>query len=344
MAEVVKTWTFNSTLEDWVLSNTGDVTMSRITDDGDPDNGCLQGLTLGRNNAGTGQAQWSGDYVDLGVPADAEVNGVSLKLKRKVEYWNTVDHGHWTVGSTLGTLINQQNESGVAAWAEITGNTISGLTLAPSTALTITLSCDLGTANAKEAGITFRWDTIELTVDYTPAFDMPVFTTEPADPVGYDTATLKGNLTDLGDATTVDVFFEYRKDGAESWTETTKQTKTVTGTFNEALTGLDQYTDYEFRAVSEFDMQGTLTNTYGDTLTFKTSIYNGALIERIPDGRIIVADSSPHNDTVDLTVNTEYSYQAEVYVNGVLQTNYTLTAELDLKTVPASVKLEWGSG
>ena len=286
MAEVTKTWTFDDSLENWSLSDTGDVTMSRITDDGDPDNGCLQGLTLGRNNDGTGQAQWSGDYVDLGVPADAEVNGVSLKLRRRVAYWDTVNHGHWTVGSTLGTLVNQQNESGVAAWAEITGNTISGLTLAPSTALTITLSCDLDTANGKNAGITFRWDTIEVTVDYTPAFAVPEFITKDATGIIDVEATLEGEVTSLGDVNTVDVFFEWKEIGAGSWNTTTKQTMTQAGDFDQKITGLTADTDYEFRAVLEYENNGTQV-LFGSTLSFKTEqTFYTLSITKVGDGSV----------------------------------------------------------
>jgi hypothetical protein len=85
---------------------------------------------------------------------------------------------------------------------------------------------------------------------------------------GIDTssATLNGELTELGSANSANVSFQYRKDGTSTWTDTPSQTLTTTDTFSQAISGLDSDTTYEFRAVAD----STEGDAFGDTLTFRT--------------------------------------------------------------------------
>ncbi|WP_338147521.1 ice-binding family protein [Natrinema longum] len=78
---------------------------------------------------------------------------------------------------------------------------------------------------------------------------VPEVITEPATEVNGSTATLNGELLDLGDYDTVDVFFEWRELGTEEWTATETQTLDAPGDFSDGIEGLEPGGTYEFRAV-----------------------------------------------------------------------------------------------
>ncbi|MDY7081302.1 MAG: PQQ-binding-like beta-propeller repeat protein, partial [Halobacteria archaeon] len=64
-------------------------------------------------------------------------------------------------------------------------------------------------------------------------------------------ATLEGKLVSTNVSTTVDVYFEWRKEGESSWSQTTKITKVDTGNFSTSISGLSADTTYEFRAIGD---------------------------------------------------------------------------------------------
>ncbi len=78
---------------------------------------------------------------------------------------------------------------------------------------------------------------------------VPIVETRPATEINGSTATLNGELIDLGDFDTVDVFFEWRELGEEEWIATETQTLDAPGDFNAEITGLEPGSTYEFRAV-----------------------------------------------------------------------------------------------
>ncbi len=78
----------------------------------------------------------------------------------------------------------------------------------------------------------------------------PVVSTSPATSVTSNAATLIGNLTSLGTATTVDVSFEYGTTTSYGST-TIAQAMTAIGTFSATLTGLSFNTTYHFRAKAD---------------------------------------------------------------------------------------------
>lgn len=86
-------------------------------------------------------------------------------------------------------------------------------------------------------------------------------TTDEATGVGETTATLNGSLTDLGGASSVDVYFEYRETTVTSWSTTAAQTLSETGSFSRSLSGLDDGVDYELRAVASASNGDTDTGT-----------------------------------------------------------------------------------
>jgi hypothetical protein len=111
-------------------------------------------------------------------------------------------------------------------------------------------------------------------------------------------ATLTADLTDLGDADSVDVTFEYRRVGADAWVAGGVETVSTTGTVRRRVDGLDDDTDYEYRT--------TATGSDGDadaggTATFTTPVGNEA-----PTVESLSAyDSSPPNPHAEL--NAEWT-------------------------------------
>jgi hypothetical protein len=78
---------------------------------------------------------------------------------------------------------------------------------------------------------------------------VPDVETQPATEINGSTATLNGELLDLGDFDTVDVFFEWRELGADEWIATESQTLDEPGDFSAGIEGLELGSTYEFRAV-----------------------------------------------------------------------------------------------
>ena len=103
-------------------------------------------------------------------------------------------------------------------------------------------------------------DTIEITVT-----EPPTMAASGATGIGADSATLNGNLVDMGSAATVDVSFEWGITSGDLDQETTVQTMPSTGAFSAELTGLAADTDFYFRVKVVGD--GT---TYSAEQTFKT--------------------------------------------------------------------------
>jgi hypothetical protein len=90
--------------------------------------------------------------------------------------------------------------------------------------------------------------------------------TNSATSIGSTTATLNGNLDSLGGFTSVSVYFQYGLTTSYGSTTTT-QTKTATGAFTAAITGLAPNTTYYCRAVAN---SGT-TTIYGGSVSFSTT-------------------------------------------------------------------------
>lgn len=91
--------------------------------------------------------------------------------------------------------------------------------------------------------------------------------TSGASNVGETSATLNGSLDDLGGASSADVYFRYRQAGASSWTTSSTQTLSSTGSFSVTVSSMQSGTDYEFYAIAEASDGDADT---GATVTFTT--------------------------------------------------------------------------
>jgi hypothetical protein len=90
-------------------------------------------------------------------------------------------------------------------------------------------------------------------------------TTNAATGVGTSSATLNGNLSSLGSCGSASVWFEYGTSISYGST-TSSTTKTSTGTYSAALSGLSNGTTYHFRTVASCSG----STVYGSDLTFNT--------------------------------------------------------------------------
>ncbi|MBN1643880.1 MAG: hypothetical protein JW856_03590 [Dehalococcoidales bacterium] len=104
-----------------------------------------------------------------------------------------------------------------------------------------------------------------LSVFAAPA---PIVVTNPASAITITTATLNGNLLDMGTASTVNVYFEYGTATSYGHETSPRQIKTTAGTFSVDITGLDPATTYHFRAMVD---DGSADTATGGDITFTTA-------------------------------------------------------------------------
>ncbi|EMR74853.1 hypothetical protein MBGDF03_00049 [Thermoplasmatales archaeon SCGC AB-540-F20] len=112
-------------------------------------------------------------------------------------------------------------------------------------------------------------DTITKTV-HAVSVEPPTVTTNEANGIGFDHATLNGNLDDMGGVSSCEVWFvwdtSYHDNYQDYEHETDHQTKTSIGSFSQFLDGLDPETLYHYRAVAS----NTAGTSQGDDVPFET--------------------------------------------------------------------------
>ena len=86
--------------------------------------------------------------------------------------------------------------------------------------------------------------------------------------IGETSVTLEGDLTDLGDASSANCYFEYRESGASSWTTTGVQTLSATGSFSQDISGLEDGIEYQYRTLADASDGDTDS---GSTVSFTTT-------------------------------------------------------------------------
>ena len=181
MATTTKTFTFNSSLENWVgTAGSADVTMSRSTSDGSPDTGCLSARVYGKNkNPAASTWEWTGTLADLGVPAGATVSAIGYGSNndynwRCSEYTTGYANANyigafelWVGGSLVGTFRSALSAvSAATSWATENGAAISGLNYADTQTITLRFSIILLTGSSNSAAVTMLIDQVVLEVEY----------------------------------------------------------------------------------------------------------------------------------------------------------------------------------
>jgi len=241
----------------------------------------------------------------------------------------------WTSGAITpknlyATVTTLTVSTGGATWASSTSATLDGtLTLGTDTSATVSIEYGptisygssttaesksstgsfSGTATSLSAGTTYHYrakavgspsgDTIygaDATYAHTSGGSLTV-TTSAATP-GDTIATLNGNLTSLGDDTSVVVSFEWGTTVSYGSEVTATQSPlTSTGAFSYPLTGLTNETTYHYRAKAVGNLSST--TVYGSDVTFTPSA------TPTPGDKLIGADEDAANN---LTYGGNYFY------------------------------------
>jgi hypothetical protein len=160
----------------------------------------------------------------------------------------------------------------------------------------------------------------------------PEVTTDAATDVTSDSATLNGNLTSLGNASSVDVWFEYATDAfyisnAGNYSSSTApQTMLIAGLFNSSVGALSANTTYHFRAMAS---DGNTTVSGNDT-TFTTTAQALGVTTDAATG--VTSDSATLNGNLTglgnaSSVDVWFQYATDAFYigNGSTYSNSTAT-------------------
>jgi hypothetical protein len=172
-------------------------------------------------------------------------------------------------------------------------------------------------------------DDMTFTTGTTP----PAVTTDPANDITTNSATLNGNVTSLGTATSVQVSFQYATDayytsnGNSYSDETLPQSMSAIGPFSDNLSSLAFGTMYHFRAKAVGN--GT---AYGQDLTFNTTqglyqikgvtgevncaILPGASVDLYRGAELVGSTISDLNGNYTLTAPESGTYQVVTSKSG----------------------------
>lgn len=182
MATTTKTFTFDSTIEDWAGTPGADVTMTRITGDGSPGAGCLSARLAGKNNnPGASYWKWIGTLESLGVPVGATVQSIGYGSNNDYNWrcseYVTGSDGNSYVGPfavydntpiLIGTFsAAQSGVSSTTSWATVNGTSVALSDLASSTTIQIWVAVTLRTGNSSSAAVTLLIDQVVLEIEYT---------------------------------------------------------------------------------------------------------------------------------------------------------------------------------
>jgi len=134
--------------------------------------------------------------------------------------------------------------------ASLTVNGTPVVSGSPSVPISLSVGDNtITTVVTAEDGIT----TNAYTVTVTRAAPVPpTVTTGDAAGIGTNSAVLNMSYT-LGDYSPVDVGFAYKKSSDSTWTNTSWEPKSESGSYTEPLVGLDSNTQYDFKAQLKYD-------------------------------------------------------------------------------------------
>jgi len=182
---------------------------------------------------------------------------------------DTVEHYTLTIGNTGEADLTYDVSDQGCPWLDVTPDSGS---LAPggSDELTVTIDTSGLAPGGYSAEIVITNNDPDRNPTIVPVTVLvsdgePTVTTQAASAIDTTSATLNMDYT-LGDDTSVDVRFAYRKAADDDWTGTPWVSRSAAGTYSRTITNLDPNTIYEFRA----DLKHDSTEIQGSILQFST--------------------------------------------------------------------------
>ncbi len=193
---VVKSFSFNTDLENWAFNAGGGTSLasSRDTTEDSPNDtnagtGVLQSRRTGKNiKDGVPYWEWGNGtltWEDVGVPVGATVTSVDLDYDWKCSEYttgaNTSSTGPAELRSADGTTIRGtfslvETFGATSVWATKNGSALTGLSDASNTAIRLRIGANPETGNSSSAAVTLRQDWIVVTITYTEPAVLPVGT------------------------------------------------------------------------------------------------------------------------------------------------------------------------
>lgn len=176
-------------------------------------------------------------------------------------------------GSSNVTAYFYYREYSVGDW--LLSDNITDLQSATDYNILVTANLTLGKSYQFQAGgINDTGEGVGGIGSFTMAeLTMPVVATMPATFIEDNQARVSGNVTDLGgDTGGLESWFQWRLVGEHTWQDTPIIFMIELGTYSRLLQGLNEYENYEYRAVVHASILGVETDytAYGDILTFNT--------------------------------------------------------------------------
>ncbi|WP_207593053.1 pectate lyase [Halomontanus rarus] len=271
-----------------------------------------------RNPDGEASLQWRPEAGADSDSNDLRADGDWLRLVREgdtIESYTSSDGEDWTAltvlepGDDHDVVLSDQVYLGLAVTSHNPG-TLTTAEFRNLSGVSPTENRDIGD--------------VEVAGSVSVAEGVPFVSTGEATDVTATSATLRGELTDLGGADAAECSIEYREVPDESWTTASAGTLEETGAFSVDLDGLTSRRYYEYRAVAETSDGDVAT---GSADTFGTpSRSNGRSGRNGPDSASNVdladgfADPAPWLDddtpVIKITEPTRRQLAAAVGVDG----------------------------
>ncbi|MBA7599645.1 hypothetical protein ES703_06681 [subsurface metagenome] len=178
-----------------------------------------------------------------------------------------------------------------------------------------------------------QYDTEKIYGDiltFTTSKVIPTVTTRAATGITATQAIMNADFT-VGIYDSVNVWFQYRVQGEDTWIETSHTTYTASGSHSDDATGLSPDTTYEFKACLQYDTE----KIYGDALTFTTKAVQppSAPTLKSPADGTITNDNTPYfewivganADNHRLLVDSDPDFSSPEENRIVLDNYYTIT-------------------
>lgn len=187
MAQVVKQFSYNTDLENWVFSAGGGTSIAGTRDttedspnDSNAGTGVMQARRTGKNNKdGTPYWEWGNGsltWESLGVPAGAVITAVNLDYDWRCSEYTTGASTSSTgpgelrdgAGTTVrGTFSAELTFGATSSWATRSGTQVTGLSDASNTAIRLRLGANPETGSSTSAAVTLRQDWVVVTITYS---------------------------------------------------------------------------------------------------------------------------------------------------------------------------------